>query len=151
VAAPVFSEICTRILPYLNVAPDGSNVVIAPPVAAGIAVGMPNLAGMDVFAATRLVQSIGCTAGITGNGSTVESQVPDAGTPVYPGQVVQVRLTGKSSTMPDLTGMPSGKAISLLVALGLKPELNGAGKVVSQSPSAGSSITNGALARLDLR
>lgn len=151
VAAPVFSEICTRILPYLNVAPDGSNVVIAPPVAAGIAIGMPNLVGMDVFAATKLVQSMGCVASISGIGSLVESQSPGPGNAVNPGEVVQMRLKGKNATMPDITGMPAGKAVSLLVAMGLTPELNGSGRVAGQSPAAGATITSGSLARLDLR
>lgn len=103
VAAPVFAQIMSEVLPYLQVATQYTEEELAELDAiAGTYVGM------SVSEAQSAASSEGFTTSVKGDGDTVLAQVPGSGTPIPQGGNV-VLYTDKESAetqieVPDLTG-----------------------------------------------
>lgn len=103
VAAPVFAQIMSEVLPYLQVATQYTEEELAELDAiAGTYVGM------SVEEAQSAASSEGFTTSVKGEGDTVLAQVPGAGTPIPQGGNV-VLYTDEDSAktqieIPDLTG-----------------------------------------------
>jgi cell division protein FtsI/penicillin-binding protein 2 len=151
VAAPVFSNICTRILPYLNAEPDGINAVTPPNVVAQVPVETPTLIGMNLTNALELVQKAGGTVRVDGTGGRVVYQNPLPGMRMSDGDIVEVKLSGDAHVMPNLVGQPPNEALATLLALGMKPQLSGDGKVAYQSLPPGAEIKPGAVCKITLQ
>ncbi len=103
VAAPVFAQIMSEVLPYLQVATQYTEEELAElDTIAGTYVGM------SVEQAQSTASTDGFTTSVKGSGDTVLAQVPGAGTPIPQGGNV-VLYTDEDSAktqieMPDLTG-----------------------------------------------
>jgi cell division protein FtsI/penicillin-binding protein 2 len=151
VAAPVFSNICTRILPYLNVEPDGVNALTPPNVVAQMPVETPTLIGMNLSNALDLVQKAGGTMRVDGSGGRVVYQNPLPGMKMSDGDIVEVKLSGDAHVMPNLVGQPPNQALATLLALGIKPQLSGDGRVAYQSLAPGTEVKPGAVCKITLQ
>jgi len=151
VAAPVFSNICTRILPYLNIAPDGANAVTPPTVISQMPVETPTLIGMNLSSAVNLVQKAGGTVRVDGSGGRVVYQNPLPGMKMSDGTIVEVKLSGDAHVMPNLVGQPPNQALATLLALGMKPQMSGDGRVAYQSLQPGTEIKPGAVCKITLQ
>lgn len=103
VAAPVFAQIMSEVLPYLQVATQYTEEELAElDTIAGAYVGL------SVSDAQTSASADGFTTSVKGSGDTVLAQVPGAGTPIPQGGNV-VLYTDEDSAktqieMPDLTG-----------------------------------------------
>lgn len=62
----------------------------------------------------------------------------------------QEKLLGGARVVPDLSGLDARRAVTLLVAEGLDPQVTGHGRVVSQEPPAGTPVRSGSPCRLVL-
>lgn len=89
------------------------------------------------------LESNGINYAFVGNGNKVIRQTPSPNTKVTNKDVVYLITNDPEITLPDLTGLSSKVAKSLLEELGLKVKLDGAGYVTSQSIPALTKITSG--------
>jgi DNA-binding beta-propeller fold protein YncE len=115
---------------------------------------VPNVVGLSFGAADAAIERAGLTLGAEtqrqSNGvapRTVLGESPAAGTPAAPGTAVNL-VVSAYSTVPDVTGQPSGTAVSALTASGLAAgnvtsqtsSSVPSGDVISESPAAGSVV-----------
>ena len=80
---------------------------------------------------------------ILGNGNKVIKQTPEANTKVTNKDTVYLITNDPTITIPDVTGLSSKVAKSLLEELGLNVKLDGTGYVTSQSIAPFTAITKG--------
>lgn len=121
VAAPAFKEIATAAIAHLAVPPSRT---VAPGVAMAAATPVP-VAAKPVAKATEPARPVLEEA---------VSESPEAGT---------VRV-------PDVQGAGGREAVVKLLAAALEPQVMGSGRVVSQTPAAGSLVEKGARVTLEL-
>lgn len=115
VAAPVFKAIIEKILPYLNVLPEGVMVVenefdsspqmesfVSPPLIGEMKIGkgkealiMPDLTGLSMRNALNRIEGKGLIIKISGNGKVVE-QTPRPGTVIERGDICFLKLRSPS-------------------------------------------------------
>lgn len=105
VAAPVFRNVASKVLPYLGVS--------------------PSYKGGEPSVSYRLVNAPSC--------EIVKSAAPTSKPVVVP---------ESSSGMPDFTGMSLKQALEKSCSLGLQPRVSGSGRVVSQNPGPGTSLSS---------
>ncbi len=103
VAAPVYAQIMSEVLPYLQVATQYTEEELAElDKTAGTYVGL------TVDEARRIAESEGFTTSVKGSGDTVLAQVPSAGTSIPKNGNVVLYTDEESATLqvevPDLTG-----------------------------------------------
>ena len=117
---------------------------------------VPNLVGMELDAAMKLIAKIGAVAVVKeinsseGTPNMVLRQVPEAGTKVERGTKVEVyvaKSTRGTAVMPALIGKTVAAARAEAQALGLELIVEGGGdanaKVVSQRPDPGDVVEDG--------
>jgi beta-lactam-binding protein with PASTA domain len=115
---------------------------------------VPSVLGRTPAEATKILRDAELVVGvITGEGSQVVDQDPDAGVEVDPGTAVDLQLGSEEPdvvVVPDVVGMSADEAEDTIVDAGLRPGLrSGEGGIVqSQSPAAGSEVE--LLASVDL-
>jgi beta-lactam-binding protein with PASTA domain len=127
---------------------------------------VPDLKGMKVFAAQKLLESKGLTLGEKEPGKqtdkpeligTIQDQSKAAGSKVKKGSTISVKyLVGSEQvTVPELKGMSLNKAREALDPLKLQvgnktpePSDPNTSEIVSQSPAAGQKVAQGALVDL---
>ncbi len=125
---------------------------------------VPNVVGLTQANAATAITSAGLTVGtVTTQNSSVAagdviSESPSAGTSVVPGSAVNlvVSLGPVMVTVPDVTGLTQASATSTLTSAGLtvgtvttqSSSTAAAGDVISQSPSAGTSVSQGSTVSL---
>ena len=126
---------------------------------------MPNLRGLKQWDAIDKLQQMGLRLGSAyetfsdEDSGTVISQDPRSGTRISKGQSVDITVSKgqkiKKITVPDVKGVPSDRARTMIEGSGLKvgsiseeESTQAAGTVVSQSPSAGSEADSGSAVRL---
>ena len=126
---------------------------------------MPNLRGLKQSDAIDKLQQMGLRLGSAyetfsdENSGTVISQDPRSGTRISKGQSVDITVSKgqkvKKISVPDVKGVPSDRARTMIEGSGLKvgsiseeESTQAAGTVVSQSPSAGSEADSGSAVRL---
>ena len=118
---------------------------------------VPNVVGLSFGAANAALQRAGLNLGTEtqqqSNGvapQTVLGESPAAGSATAPGTAVNI-VVSAYSTVPDVTGQPSGAAASALTAAGVAAgkvtsqtsNTVPSGDVISESPSAGSVVAPG--------
>ncbi|WP_342375592.1 transpeptidase family protein [Myxococcus stipitatus] len=121
VAAPAFKEIATAAMAHLAVPPSRT----AAPGGVVAAASSAPAAAKPVAKATEPVRPVLVEA---------DSESPDLGT---------VRV-------PDVQGAGGREAVVKLLAAALEPQVQGSGRVVSQTPAAGSLVEKGARVTLEL-
>jgi cell division protein FtsI (penicillin-binding protein 3) len=145
VAAPPFREIAEYALKMLGVPPDGlPAVVTAPPPAPA-----PVLAARAAPSA-RTGPSPVAPAAPVAPATPDEAEEESAGPP--PVEVAARRRAGATGgvAVPALAGLPARAAIRTLEALDLGAELDGSGRVVSQTPPPGRVVDRGARVKITL-
>lgn len=148
VAAPVFSNIMSEVLPYLNVEAEYTEEEIAQ-----MDTTAENYVGKSISEAENLVSSGGFTPVVMGSGDTVISQVPTAQSRL-PQQGTVVLYTDEESMnddvveVPDLTNMTVAQANSTAAMYNLNISVvgsnaDGEGISYSQGIKAGSKVKSG--------
>jgi stage V sporulation protein D (sporulation-specific penicillin-binding protein) len=117
-AAPVVGHILSDILPYLGIQP-----VYSADEKKNLDVAVPKLTGKTVENATELLEGMGLTSRVIGNGSTITDQLPSANVTVAPGSQI-ILYAGKQKptnmvTVPDLYGKSFADARKALENAGL--------------------------------
>ena len=128
---------------------------------------MPNLRGLKQADAVAKLQQMGLRIGSSyetfsdEDSGTVISQDPRSGTRITKGQSVDITVSKgqkvKKVTVPNVKGVPSDRAHTMLEGSGLKvggsteeASTQAAGTVVSQSPAAGTEVDSGTAVQLVL-
>lgn len=148
VAAPVFANIMSEVLPYLNVEAEYTEEEIAQ-----MDTTAENYVGKSISEAESLVSSGGFTPVVMGSGDTVISQVPTAQSRL-PQQGTVVLYTDEESMnddvveVPDLTNMTVAQANSTAAMYNLNISVvgsnaDGEGISYSQGIKAGSKVKSG--------
>ena len=131
-AAPVVGHILSDVLPYLGIQP-----VYTEEEKKELDVAVPKLAEKSIDEATELLESLGLTAKVVGNGDTVTDQLPAPNATVAPkSQIIIYAGAPKPSEMvpvPQLYGKSFREAKQALESLGLFVKSGG---TLSESPSA---------------
>jgi len=126
---------------------------------------MPNLRGLKQEDAIKKLQQMGLRLGSAyetfsdEDSGTVISQDPRSGTRITKGQSVDITVSKgqkvKKVTVPNVKGVPSDRAHTMLEGSGLKvggsteeASAQAAGTVVSQSPAAGTEVDSGTAVQL---
>ena len=153
-AAPTVGAVLADILPYLGVKQSFAEGDIA-----GQEIVLPDLTGMTLKEAEKLLKENHLTAEIVGAGETVAGQLPAAGRTVPGGSQVLVYLEeipeAETVTVPDFTGMNRQQAADAAGKLGLYVLVKGNGEispnvtVTAQSVPPGASVERGTTIELE--
>ena len=156
-AAPVFKEVISDTLRYLNIAPSEDAMDgIDDERESVVEVQVPNAVNLDVESAKAAIKAAGLNVTVEGDGPLVTSQVPAARSYVDSSTTVVLSTGGISTnedgvtfiTVPNLHGKRFAEIANLLSALGLKLSSVGEGEAVSQVPAAGSAVTEGSVIKV---
>ena len=153
-AAPTVGAVLADILPYLGVKQNFSDTDIA-----GMSVQMPDLNGMTVQEAKKVLNGQHLILQTVGNGETVTGQIPAAGQTVPGGSQVLVyfgeEVANDAVEVPDFSGMTRQQASDAAGALGLyilvggNPEVSKTVVVTAQSVPAGEQVQPGTTIQLE--
>lgn len=159
VAAPYISDFLEAVLPYLGVEPTYTSEELA-----SLDVTVANYVGENVSDAKKKIAGQSLSYEVIGNGDTVTSQVPAAGSTLSPETGRVILYTGdsvaqNSVTVPNVVGKLASNANKILVNSGLNIKITGAQNydsgsgavVVSQSPAAGSTVAKGSIVTVEFR
>ena len=136
-AAPFASQILSEILPLLGVEKkiDGrmpERVV------------MPDVTGMNVADAAKILRELGIDHVTDGQAQSVTGQLPPAGAQVTEGFCAMLYVTGESAPtageyaqVPDVIGLPVRESAQALRESGFAMDAQGTGIAIRQSPAAG--------------
>ena len=144
IAAPVVGKMIEDILNYLQVEKRYTEMDKELLVQE---VYIPDLRGMTVVEAKKLLESRSLKYEVVGNQGTVVEQTPKPNATVLEKSVV-VLYTYKPNeeitvTVPDVSNKTIGEATSTLNNLGLNIKINGLGSAVKQTPKAGTKAYKG--------
>jgi cell division protein FtsI (penicillin-binding protein 3) len=135
VAAPVFREVAELILPSLGVMPD-IEVKSVPELVAQVTEDPERAAKLREEQAQSEEQRKATMPTVDSNGGRS-------------GEVVYAVATRKAMLMPDLRGRSVRDVARTCAQLGLQVEARGEGRVLKQSPSAGTEVNTGQLIYVD--
>src|SRR5215203_3710953 len=135
VAAPVFREVAEQILPNLGVMPDIETKSV-PELVAKVDEDPERAAKIREEQAQSEQQRKATMPTVDSNGGRG-------------GEVVYAVATKKAMLMPDLRGRSVRDVARACAQLGLQVEARGEGKVLKQSPSAGTEVSTGQLVYVD--
>lgn len=153
VAAPVFSQIMSEVMPYLEVSTQYTDEEIAE-----MDTTANSYLGLSVEDAQAQVEADGYTCIVKGDGNTVEAQLPAAATRIPQGGtvVLYTSLDEVSSTtveVPNFSGYTLSEANTVAAAYNLNISVSGIsgaseGVVLNQSVAAGESVSEGTVITL---
>lgn len=156
VAAPYVSNLLSFILPYLGYEPSYTAEELA-----SIEITLPGYVGMSVEKAKSDLAWREIGYKIVGDGDTVTSQTPAAGSPFSKQSGVVYLYTGDAAetagiTVPDVVGKTAEAANRMITNSGLNISVSGAtngatATVSSQSPAAGEVVPVGTLVTIEMR
>jgi cell division protein FtsI (penicillin-binding protein 3) len=134
VAAPAFKEIAAAAMPYLGVPPSrpGAVVAVAP-------APVPDDARIDRPEAARSAMVAPSKGPLAAAFARLEAQET----------VTEAEGEG-SVAVPDVSGQVGRAAVARLLGVALEPRLTGSGRVVSQTPPAGTLVEKGTWVTLQL-
>jgi len=135
VAAPVFREVAEQVLPTLGVMPD-IEVKSAPDMVAQVNDDPERAAKIREEQAQEEQQRQATLPTVDSNGGRG-------------GEVVYAVATRKAMIMPDLRGRSVRDVARTCAQLGLQVEARGEGRVLKQTPSAGTEVSTGQLVYID--
>jgi cell division protein FtsI (penicillin-binding protein 3) len=135
VAAPVFREVAEQVLPALNVMPD-IETSSGPDLIAQANTDPERAAKIQEEQAQSEEQRKATMPTVDSNGGRS-------------GEVVYAVATKKAMLMPDLRGRSVRDVARTCAQLGLQVEARGEGRVLKQSPSAGTEVNTGQLVYID--
>ncbi|GGH26392.1 penicillin-binding transpeptidase domain-containing protein [Paenibacillus segetis] len=134
IAAPVFKKIVNQSLQYMGVPKKLDDSAKKNEQSAGQKA--PDLKGLSVIEAKKVLSSKGISYATLGKGSDLVSQFPKAGTLLKAGQHMYLLTEeGKNMKIPDLKGESLRDAMELLSVLQVSVKAEGEGFVASQTLS----------------
>ena len=148
VAVPYAKQLFLSIFNYMDskFSQDSSNSIVKE-------VTIPEVRGMKVDDAKKILSDLKLNATVEGSGSTVESVEPYPGYTVKEGETITLGTEGENDNsviMPDVTGFTFDDANIELGKLGITATSSGDGKVTEQSIPEGVLIKKGTTVKLDL-
>ena len=153
VAAPVFSQIMSEVMPYLEVSTQYTDEEIAQ-----MDTTANSYLALGVDEAKSKVESDGYTCIVKGDGDTVEAQIPAASTRIPQGGTVVLytsldEVSNTSVEVPDFSGYTLAEANSVAAAYNLNISVSGIsgaseGVVLNQSVAAGETVAEGTVITL---
>jgi stage V sporulation protein D (sporulation-specific penicillin-binding protein) len=157
IAAPVVGNIFRDSLRYLGVKPQYSPETLEKMAAESVTV--PDVLNRKAAEALKLLKQNQIPYRTIGEGDLVYDQVPKAGTTIARGVKVILYLDPEAKyqsnvtkvAVPELRGLNLLKVEQILAELGLKSQTAGAGRVVSQSPAAGTIVDYGSVIQVELK
>ena len=136
-AAPFAARIFEEILPLLGIHKEQEGQTRE-------SVVMPEVTGMDVSDARKLLRELGIDSVTDGESQTVTGQLPPAGTTVTEGFCAMLYVTGGEAPtaqdyarVPDVLGLPVRECAQTLRESGFTLEVQGNGLARTQTPAAG--------------
>lgn len=133
-AAPVFQKIASQTLQYLGVPKDKSHQT--EPEGQKLqssSIKTPDLNGMSLQSAKDTLKGKGISYATLGNGQSLVSQFPKAGSALKHGQPMYLLTEDQQQlSIPRLTGQSLREAMELLSVMGIAVTTEGEGYVVSQ-------------------
>lgn len=156
IAGPVVSQILSEVLPYLGVPSDQDSSSNTNPANSII---VPDIRNKTVAEAEKILQSAGFNTKtyINGDSNTllVQDQNPKPGNSLPKGSIVvlygQGNTTSTSVSVPDLKGMNSSQATSILKSKNLNISVEGSGNVISQDYSPNEQVPEGTIIKVTLK
>ncbi|WP_409341248.1 penicillin-binding transpeptidase domain-containing protein [Paenibacillus sp. MBLB4367] len=136
VAAPVFKDIMTQSLRYMNVRGNtGSSASKTTAGVEAIAV-VPDVTGKTLAEAGTLLKQTGLKSEVLGTGGKVLKQSPAAGTEIAMSQrVLLMTQESQGAQVPDMKGSSLREAMEICAELEVQCKASGEGYVASQSVS----------------
>ncbi|MEK5039653.1 penicillin-binding protein [Sporosarcina sp. FSL K6-3457] len=129
--AELFTSIMESSLRYMNIVPNGEDVIDAAVVREAV--------GQDSADMITKLKQDGFNPVVVGEGGRIERQYPQAGTKLAEGSVILLQTKG-STSLPDFTGWSKKMVLSFKMLSGLDIRINGDGYVTEQSLSMGTVI-----------
>ena len=157
VAAPVVSQILSEALPYLGIPSDNTSVDSS---SNDNTVNVTDVKGKTFAEAKSTLQALGFKVKFNIEGDEneiiVKDQVPKAGAALEKNSLVCLYESDDTSsrkmvTIPNLKGLSASEATSKLKALNLNINIDGSGKIISQSPSYDTQIEEGSIIKVILK
>lgn len=153
IATPVAKQLFSDIFNYLNINTDASINDTENSMLKDVVV--PNVRGMKVSDAQKVLKDNNLTFDADQNGSYITNTTPLPGATVKEGaKIILYTGNGPDNTndveVPDLDGLSKEKASDMLDALGLKASFNGSGMVSDQDIVEGTRVQKGTTVNLDL-
>nr|WP_286672871.1 stage V sporulation protein D [Anaeromonas gelatinilytica] len=157
IAAPVIGQVLKETLDYLDYEPqltseekEEFNLDL---------IEVPNIKGMNVKEAAKKLDELelGHVTDVVAPKAedVVKDQLPKAGTKVKQGEIIELYIKStpieKSSTIvPNLMGKDYDEVVEILNSIDVKFTVDGEGKVISQSPKAGTIVNYNTEIRVNL-
>jgi penicillin-binding protein 2B len=130
----IFKSVMKSSLQYLNIKPASVEKAESSPI--------PDVSGLSITEAGKLLESKGFTSVIIGTGKQVEEQVPSRDTVALEGEKIILKTSG-AQTYPDMTGWSLRDVMKLAQIADVKLNKAGSGYVIKQSLKPGSPIKEG--------
>ena len=156
VAAPYVANVLEEVLPLVGVERNYSENETG-----FITTAVSDYTGKSIDAATSAITAKGLKYEIIGDGETVNSQLPAAGSTLMLESGKVVLYTGSETpennlvTVPDLSGLGAETANAKLLALGFNVRIDGllenSAKVTGQDPEPGEALPEGSLITIKVR
>ena len=157
ICAPVVSQILSEALPYLGIPSneeESTNKVVSN--ANNNLVTLPDVRNKTASEAKKILENLGLKTSISGNlDELVTDQVPKPGTSLSKDSIVKLYSKDNesrvSTSVPDLKNMSLYQARNAADSKNLNIKSTGSGKVISQDPSAGTSVEEGTVIQVILQ
>ena len=154
ICGPVVSNMLSEILPYMGISSSDVNTVTVDQASTELTV--PDVTNKTVTEAQKILASSGLQSKMNVSGNKdeilVTEQIPTAGTTVLTNATVALyteeNAIRTSVEVPDLNGLTLSQARNSLKTKSLNLTYEGAGKVVSQSISSGTTVEEGTVIHL---
>ena len=155
VSGPVVSKILSEVLPYLGISSDKIDTDTS---SQKSIITVPNIENKTVAEAQKVLTNAGFRSMFTLNGNKnevlVTDQVPAAGTKLPNNSLVMLYTAENnvrtSTTVPNLGNMTAAQAANSLKSKNLNISIEGSGNVISQDPTAGTSVEQGTVVKVVL-
>lgn len=139
-AAPFARDILQKSLQYMGLAPKTEQTDTEK-------VSVPDVTGLALSKAIGILKENQLSYLLNGVGSTVVTQMPEAGASMTKNSMVMLyvdgsdeQAAGSSVIVPDVTGLSITEANRLLISYQLQLKAQGSGIAVSQDPPAGTQV-----------
>jgi penicillin-binding protein 2B len=140
VAAPIFKKIMGQSLRHLGIYPEqeegeqtkGAFGVSASASSGDVTVEVPDVTGLELASAKRVLGERKLEAIILGTGNQVKSQLPEAGSVLPASQHIYLMTSDSLSEVPELAGLSLRDALEMCSLLQANCSVQGEGYVVSQ-------------------
>lgn len=143
--ADIFDFTMEHGLQYLDIDPDKKDTHTK----VDRSITVDDYQGQSAETVKQSLKEKGLDTVVLGSGDTIRSQMPFPKETILPGERVLLRTNGETK-MPDLTGWSLADVMKLADLLGLHPNVEGSGYVVSQDISPGKPVKKGEILTVQL-